>query len=192
MLKKRISERFEQARRDIEVFVERSKRGEIELAYLDEAGFTQAHPNRSAWTPCGEQHQIEAKRGKRFNVIGALLSSGSLFSVGMWHSMTAALFSAFLSLLKKHVTLPLVVILDNASVHRARAIQPHLELLRKEGVTLYFLPPYSPELNRIEKLWYLIKHKWLDFKARDAETLEKDVQHVLDNFGSTYMFNCCL
>lgn len=157
---------------------------------MDEAGFAQAHPNRSAWTPLGEQHQIEAKRGKRFNVVGALLCSGSLFSVGMWHSMTASLFAAFLALLNKRVTQPLTVVLDNASVHTARTIQPHIELLRKEGLTLYFLPPYSPELNKIEKLWYLIKHKWLDFKARSAETLEKDVQHVLDNFGSAYMLNC--
>ncbi|WP_157648304.1 IS3 family transposase, partial [Burkholderia ubonensis] len=34
-------------------------------------------------------------------------------------------------------------------------------------LTLYFLPPYSPELNRIEKLWHKMKYEWLAFKARD-------------------------
>ena len=29
------------------------------------------------------------------------------------------------------------------------------------GVKLYFLSPYSPELNRIETLWHLMKHKWM-------------------------------
>jgi transposase len=166
----------------------RAECGEIEWAYIDEVGFTQAHPNRSAWTPHGAQHQIEAKRGKRLNVVGAWLNSGHLFTVSLWESMTTSLFGSFLGLLLKKSTKPLTVILDNASIHTARALQPYLKLFREQGqdLTLYFLPPYSPELNRIEKLWYLIKHKWLTFKARDPETLQKEVEYVLRNFGSIY------
>lgn len=171
--------------------MERAKRGEIELAYVDEAGFAQDHPNRSAWTMRGEQHQIEAKRGKWLNVVGALLNSGHLFTVSLWQSMTAPLFAAFLDMLCERATKPLTVILDNASIHHARAIQHELAFLQKEkSLTLYFLPPYSPELNRIEKLWYLIKHKWLAFKARDPETLEEDINYVLNHFGYIYRFNC--
>jgi transposase len=48
---------------------------------------------------------------------------------------------------------PLTIILDNASVHTAKAIKPVLEQLRQKGLTLYLPPPYSPELNRIEILW---------------------------------------
>ncbi len=33
-----------------------------------------------------------------------------------------------------------------------------MKWLHGQGVTLYFLPPYSPELNRIEKLWHLVKY----------------------------------
>ncbi len=171
----------------------RAERGEIELAYLDEAGFAQAHPNRSAWTPRGTQHQIEAKRGKRLNVVGAWLNSGDLFTVSLWESMTTPLFGSFLGMLLNKTTKPLTVILDNASIHTARALQPYLKIFREQGqdLTLYFLPPYSPELNRIEKLWYLVKHKWLPFKARDPETLQKEVEHVLHNFGSIYRDNFC-
>ena len=68
--------------------------------------------------------------------------------------MTAMRFVGFLGLLLKHVAKPLVVIVGNASVHRAKAIKPLLELLERQGLRLYFLPPYSPELNRIEKLWH--------------------------------------
>ena len=59
------------------------------------------------------------------------------------------LFVGFLGLL---VGKPLVVILDNASVHKAKEIEPLLKVLQGKGLKLYFLPPYSPELNRIEKL----------------------------------------
>ena len=72
---------------------------------------------------------IYARRGRRLNVVGALLSSGDLFTVKLWETMTAVLFAAFLGLLVQHVGKPLVVILDNASVHKAKAIQPILKLL---------------------------------------------------------------
>lgn len=103
--------------------------------------------------------------------------------------MTATLFAAFLGLLVQHVSKPLVVILDNASVHKAKAIQPMLKLLRQKGLTLYFLPPYSPELNRIEKLWHKMKYEWMAYKARDAHTLEADVEAMLAGFGQKYNFD---
>jgi hypothetical protein len=126
--------------------VAQAARGEIELGYVDEAGFAQAHPNRSAWTRVGERHMSYARRGKRLNVLGALLSSGKLFTVKLWETTTAPLFAGFLGLLTDYVGKPLTVILDNASVHKAKAIQPLLKVLAQKGLTLYFLPPYSPEL----------------------------------------------
>jgi len=120
---------------------ERAAAGEIVLAYLDEAGFAQQQPNRSAWTPKGERHLIEAKRGKRLNVLAAMLSSGELFSATYWQTTTADVFGGFLGLLKEHVGQPLTIILDNASIHRAKSIQPLVEFLKKQDVNLYFLPP---------------------------------------------------
>lgn len=163
------------------------------MAYVDESGFAQAHPNRSAWTGKGreQRHMIDARRGKRLNVVGALLSSGGLFAVTMWETMTALLFAGFLGLLMQQVSKPLVVILDNASVHTAKAIEPLLALLKAQGLRLYFLPPYSPELNRIEILWHKMKHQWLAFKARDAQMLEADVREILNGFGSEYRLGFC-
>ena len=125
------------------------------------------------------------------NVIGALLSSGELFTVKLWETMTAALFVAFLGLLMEHVSKPLVVILDNASVHKAKATEPMLKLLRQKGLRLYFLPPYSPGLNRIEKLWHKMKYEWMAYKARDAHSLETDVEEILTGFGKKYFFDFC-
>jgi len=156
------------------------------MAYCDEAGFAQAHPNRSAWTPVGQCHASTVQRGKRLNVVGALLSSGALFTAKLWETMTAMLFVGFLGLLMEHVGKPLVVILDNASVHKAKEIAPLLKVLEAKGLKLYFLPPYSPELNRIEKLWHKMKYEWMAFKSRDAQTLEADVDEILAGFGEKY------
>jgi transposase len=178
--------KFAQAKQEIAALRPQAEAGEIALAYLDEVGFAQVHPNRSAWTPLGEQHQIEASRGKRLNVIGAFLATGQVVRVALWCAVNALLFVGFLGLLREKVGKALTIILDNASFHTARAIQPHLEVLRRRGVTLYFLPPYSPELNRIEKRWHLIKPTWMAVKHRDANTLEADVNAVFDNIGKDF------
>lgn len=158
------------------------------LAYVDEAGFAQVHPNRSAWTPQGERHLIEAKRGKRLNVLAAMLSTGGLFSAKLWQTTKSDAFVGFIGLLKEHVGQRLTVILDNASIHKAKANAHIIDFLETQGVTLYFLPPYSPELNRIEKLWHLMKHTWMAVKCRNSATLESDVTEILDNFGTKYKF----
>jgi len=92
-----------------------AERGEINLAYVDEAGFALAQPNRSAWTPVGKCHMIDANRGKRLNVIGAMLSSGDLFSVAIWQTTTSLLFTGFLGLLINYVGKPLTVILSKGT-----------------------------------------------------------------------------
>ena len=51
-----------------------------------------------------------------------------------------------------------VVVLDNASMHRSRAVLDQRTALREQGIVLYFLPPYSPELNHIEPVFGVVKY----------------------------------
>ena len=88
--------KFREAQAEIEQWVEKSRTGETNLAYVDEAGFAQAQPNRTAWTEKGEVHLITAERGKRLNVLGALISNGTLFTAKFWETTTAAAFGGFL------------------------------------------------------------------------------------------------
>jgi len=185
--KKRNENDFRQAKLEIEEMRAQAERGEITLAYVDETGFALAQPNRSAWTPVGKHHLIDANRGKRLNVIGAMLSSGDLYSVALWQTTNAMLFTGFLGLLLKYVGKPVTVILDNASFHKAKAIQTMLKVLKQKGLKLYFLPPYSPELNRIEKLWHKVKYELMEFKTRNAQILEEDVSKILAGFGKDYV-----
>ncbi|MEF8761582.1 MAG: IS630 family transposase [Candidatus Accumulibacter sp. UW25] len=189
--KKRDEEKFRAAQVEVAELIEKSMLGEINLAYVDEAGMAQTPPNRSAWTEKGKVHLTTAERGKRLNVLAALISTGTLFSARFWETTTAAAFVGFLGLLLKNVGGPLTVILDNASIHKAKAIQPALALLKQQGLTLYFLPPYSPELNRIELLWHKMKYEWMAFKTRTAEMLEADVGKILDGFGSDCRMTFC-
>ena len=64
-----------------------------------------------------------------------------------------------------------VVVLDNASVHRNRKIKEIRKIWEDRGLFLFYLPPYSPELNPAETLWRILKGKWIrpaDYNTKDS------------------------
>lgn len=67
-----------------------------------------------------------------------------------------------------------VVVLDNATFHKSVYLK---EIALKHGITLLFLPPYSPELNPIEKLWANLKRFW-----KNHSTLRLDQMILLSGF----------
>lgn len=186
--KKRNEAAFRVAQAEIAALRAQAAAGEIVLAYVDEAGFSQVHPNRSAWTPTGERHLIEATRGRRLNVLAAMLSTGKLISAKLWQTTTGEAFTGFLSLLREQVGQPLTVILDNASIHKKKSEMYILKHLESIGLKLYFLPAYSPELNRIERLWHKMKYTWMAPKCRNSRELEADIDDMLSNFDTKYKF----
>ena len=60
-----------------------------------------------------------------------------------------------------------------AAVHHARAVR---NLLDSSGVRYIYLPPYSPDLNPIEKLWSKVKALLRKFKARTLDALPNAIQ----------------
>jgi len=55
---------------------------------------------------------------------------------------------------------------------------------------VWFLPPYSPELNRIEVLWKKIKYEWLPWEAYASfEALRNARQDIFQNLGGKYQIN---
>ena len=53
---------------------------------------------------------------------------------------------------------PLVVVIDNYSVHQSDAVAAAMPQLAAAGVELFYLPAYSPELSDIEPVWQDVKH----------------------------------
>ena len=56
---------------------------------------------------------------------------------------------------------PVWFVIDNYSVHRSERIQEEQSRLLAAGVHLFYLPPYSPELSRIETVWQDVKYQGL-------------------------------
>jgi len=139
------------------------------LGYVDETGICSTPDNRYAWTIKGQVHQVTAIRSKRVNIIGALLSTGHFVTACLQESVTGEYFYAYVmgvaKQIKEKYNIPLTLIVDNASIHKSKKMQAWRDLLEQDfNVRLYFLPPYSPELNRIEMLWRSMKYQWREFK----------------------------
>jgi transposase len=54
---------------------------------------------------------------------------------------------------------PRVVVLDNAGLHTSKVVRAARPALARLGIYLYYLPPYSPELNRIEAVFRQVKYQ---------------------------------
>lgn len=110
--------------------------------------------------------------------MGCLLSTGKLVTSCLQESVTSTWFYAYLTGIAQQVkqtyNLPLVLIVDNASIHRSKKMADYRELLKSNFSTnLYFIPAYSPELNRIEMVWKQMKYYWRDFQVMTADKIEQ-------------------
>ena len=72
-----------------------------------------------------------------------------------------------------------VLIMDNLSVHKVDKIA---ELLASKGIEVIFLPPYTPELNPIEKMNNIIKQHARSRQARDKEKLDSVIEEKIKIF----------
>ncbi len=132
------------------------------MAYLDECGFSPSQPTTYSWTLPGERKRIpyENPRNRRVNAIGVLIPWGkhrSLWWDCVARPLTAEDVLGILEAIPRGPE-PLVVVLDNASIHISHVIRDAAPRLREQGIQLYFLPAYRPELNRIEPVFGVIKH----------------------------------
>lgn len=127
--------------------------------FLDESGFAHDMPRTHGYATKGNRcfgsHDWGAKG--RVNVIGALLG-GALLTLSLFQTtVNTSVFNAWViqDLLPK---LPekSVVVMDNATFHKGEDMMKALE---NAGHTLLYLPPYSPDLNPIQKKWAHAKAK---------------------------------
>lgn len=79
-----------------------------------------------------------------------------------------------------------IVILDNLAAHRNPQARQAIEA---RGATVWFLPPYSPDLNPIEKMWSRIRALLRKAKARDPEALFKAIGRAFNAVSHTYISN---
>lgn len=165
---------FEKSRQQLAELVEQEKQGLIDLYYFDQSGFTLEPCVPYAWQLMGETIGIPCSSSKRLNVIGFLNRACAFTSLVFEGTVNSAVVVAsidhFLSKLPAHpggstLLKPMSLVIDNASIHTSQEFLENLDRWTKQGITIVYIAPYSPELNLIEILWRKIKYEWMPFSA---------------------------
>lgn len=169
-------------------------RGELTLHYFDESGFSQRSALPYAWSPVGQPVRLPAfSHSRRLNVLGFLSRRDGFCYHATEDRITAdTVITAFQHWLGDQPRpQPAIVILDNAAIHCSARFRQYCEQWQAQRVFVLFLPPYSPELNRIESLWRAIKYQGLPLQAYQTfETLCREVRAVLDRCTSSCQAIC--
>jgi len=124
------------------------------------------------WAEKGERvpEAIPAGHWRSFTLLGAMTTSGLLATMTIEAATDGDVFRAFVEqVLCPRLQPGQVVVMDNLSAHKAAAVRQVIEAV---GARLLYLPPYSPDLNPIEKCWAKIKQVLRSLKARTSEALE--------------------
>jgi transposase len=143
----------------LEPEIARAKAGESVLLFMDGAHFVQSAFLGRLW--CFARIFIRSPSGrKRWNVLGAYNAiSGQLTTVANDGYITATTVCEMLRKLSvQYAGRPIVIVLDNARYQHCKLVEG---LALELGITLQFLPSYSPNLNLIERLWKFVKKKCL-------------------------------
>lgn len=157
------------------------------LSYLDETGVGLSLPPTATWTKAGSQHQHrvasqKGSRGRR-NLIGSLRVAQETEQLdyarvaGTCRGEAVVTYLDALAAQAQAAGIRTVVVLDNASCHRARTVRWARRRWERQGLFLYYLPPYCPHLNRIETVWRTLKGFLLPRRCYDSLA---DLDQALD------------
>jgi transposase len=114
---------------------------------------------------------------KIMTILGAMSLAGMVATMTIEEPTDADIFLAYV----EHVLCPVlkhgdVVVMDNLSAHKVQQVRAWIETV---GAEVLYLPPYSPDLNPIEKAWSKLKQMLRAAKARSKEALDQAITEAL-------------
>ncbi|MFN4133869.1 MAG: IS630 family transposase [Candidatus Hadarchaeales archaeon] len=152
-----------------------ARKWQATLYFQDETGVSLTPSLGRTWAPRGviPEERVTGKRGGF--CISSVISIGGrmLFRVEKGR-VNAKTFVDFLKkVMRHHRGRKMVVVTDQARPHVAKYVAEFVEA-NKKSFALYYLPPYSPELNPVDHVWgYLKKNKLRDHGAQSVGELKK-------------------
>jgi transposase len=138
--------------------IEKAKKGDIVLLSVDASHFVMGC-DFLGHVYGKERRFVKTFSGrKRYNVLGALnLVTKAITTVTNDTYITATqVCELFEKVCDEYLGIPVYLILDNARYQKCKIVQ---ELADKLCINLVYIPPYSPNLNMIERIWKHVKAK---------------------------------
>lgn len=116
-------------------------------------------------------------RWKILTILGAISTRGMIATMTIEAATDREIFLAYLDeVLCPKLRPGDVVVMDNLSSHKVKGVRERIEAAEAQ---LLYLPPYSPDMNPIEKAWAKLKQLLRAIKARSKEALEEAIAHLL-------------
>ena len=125
-------------------------------------------------------------------MISAIRSDGVATAMVTEGATDALVFRGFV----EHFLVPAIkpgdiVVMDNLSSHKVKGIREAIEAV---GAVLWYLPPYSPDLNPIEPMWSKVKAILRSLARRTTKSLYRAIGYALRRVDATeclnYFHNC--
>jgi transposase len=150
------------------------------IFFGDEAGVRSDHHAGTTWGVKGKT-PVVTSTGARFgmNIISAVSPQGEFRFMTVNGTVNSTVFIQFLKRLLHGADRPIFLIVDGHSAHKSKMVQSFVEGL--EGrLRLFFLPPYSPQLNPDECVWNDLKNNTVGrMVIENAEMLKREVTKFL-------------
>ena len=161
--------------------LEEARLGKRKVLFVDAAHFVLGAFLGLIW--CFQRIFLKTSPGRqRYNILGAIDSHNQEFtSIRTTENINAQTIISLLDLVKaKYPIIPISLVMDNARYQHCNAVKAHAAKL---DVELLFLPPYSPNLNLIERVWKLTKKKCLTNKYhKDFRAFRTAIDQCIDDF----------
>jgi transposase len=149
------------------------------FVFLDEVGAHTSRTRRYGRAPCGQRLIDAVPQGDwhMTTLVSAIRREGVAASLLFAGATDEAAFRTYV----EGVLIPAlrpgdIVVLDNLPAHRAKGVARRL---RQAGAGVWYLPPYSPDYNPIEKIWAKVKAFVRQAKARTTEALWEALAQAL-------------
>ena len=135
-----------------------ARQNRVLIFFGDEAGVRSDHHAGTTWAAKGKT-PVVSSTGARFglNLISAVSAQGEFRFMTLRGRVGAAQFIEFIKRLLHGVQRMVFLIVDGHPAHKAKMVTRFIETV-KDHFRLFFLPPYSPELNPDERVWNDLKN----------------------------------
>lgn len=159
------------------------------LVFLDETGVNTKMTRLYGWAPVGERCRDSAPFGhwKTMTFVAGLRLAGLTAPWVLDGPMDGAAFRVYVAqVLAPTLRRGDVVVLDNLPAHKVAGIR---EAVTARGAQIFYLPPYSPDMNPIEMAFAKLKALLRQDPARTIAALIERIGDILDRFLPTECAN---
>jgi transposase len=157
--------------------VRRAKKENALIFFADEAGIRSDNHAGTTWAPSGQTPVVKATGARfGFNMLSAVNALGHFRFMTHEGTVTGGVFRDFLKRLMAGMERKIFLIVDGHPTHKAKLVKQFLAD-NAARIELFFLPPYSPELNPDELVWNNVKAR----VAKMAVMTKEDMKAAADS-----------